>query len=134
MSYFLPIGKEEGLPKEERLCGKSDIAKLLHGGHFGHEGCLKFCWLFRPNAEGNRVMVSVSKRLFKKAVKRNLLKRRMREAYRTSKEIFDQSFGGCDLMLIYNSKEIADYYDIKLSVQNILRYMCNQVHVYEEES
>ena len=40
------------------------------------------------NMQPNAVMVSVPKRNFKRAVKRNLLKRRIRESYRLNKEIF----------------------------------------------
>ena len=31
--------------------------------------------------------------------------------------------GFCDLMFVYNSKEIADYQEIKQAVENILNYI-----------
>lgn len=115
--------RPEGLSKQERLSGKADIGRLLKDGRFGHEGVLKFCWLLRTDADsGNRIMVSVSKRFYKRAVKRNLLKRRLREAYRRSKGMLDVP-GFCDLMFVYNSKEIADYQEIKQAVENILNYI-----------
>ena len=98
-----------GLPKQERICGKNHIGKLLAQGRYGYAGTLKYCWL-APNGTGgpdtgaapvSRVMVSVSKRFFKRAVKRNLLKRRLREAYRTQKGLLP---AGVDVMLVYNTK------------------------------
>ena len=71
------------LPKRERLSGKTAISTLMKKGRWGGAGCLKYCILSPGGAEFNRLIVSVSKRSFKRAVKRNLLKRRMREAYRT---------------------------------------------------
>ena len=117
----------EGLSKKERLYGKAAIANLLEKGRFGYEGCLKFCWSYcADGADCNRLMVSVSKRFFKRAVKRNLLKRRLREAYRKSKSLLGVPCG-CDLMLIYNSKEVADYKEIKASVENVLLHIASKV-------
>ncbi len=116
----------ESLSKQERLYGKSAIANLLKEGRFAHEGMLKFCWLYRTDgAECNRMMVSVSKRFFKRAVKRNLLKRRLREAYRKSKDFLTVPCH-VDLMLVYNDKEVAEYKDIKLAVEKILTYISNK--------
>ncbi len=113
----------ETLPKIERLCGKASISDLLKTGRFGHEGCLKYCWKLRDEGTGpqcNRLLVSVSKRFFKRAVKRNLLKRRLREAYRRQKHI-PGADRRCDIMLIYNSGEILDYKTIYLSVEAVLK-------------
>jgi len=71
------------------------------------------------NAIPNRIMVSVSKRFFKRAVKRNLLKRRIREAYRTQKHLLAPA--GIDILFIYNTKEILPYADIHSTVGDILR-------------
>jgi ribonuclease P protein component len=70
-------------------------------------------------------MVSVSKRVFKRAVKRNLLKRRLRESYRTQKELLGGA-GPMDLMFVYNSKEILDYQTIEQDVADILRTLASK--------
>ena len=107
------------LPKRERLSGKTAINTLMKKGRWGGSGCLKYCVLSPGGDEVNRIMVSVSKRSFKRAVKRNLLKRRMREAYRTQKHLLGDA-GPLDLMMVYNSKEVLDYQIIRNDVAEIL--------------
>ncbi|MBR5054046.1 MAG: ribonuclease P protein component [Bacteroidales bacterium] len=113
------------LPKHERLSGKTAIGALMKKGRWGTSGCLKYCVLNPGGSETNRIMVSVSKRIFKRAVKRNLLKRRLRESYRTQKELLGVA-GPLDLMLVYNSKEIIDYQEIRQDVANILQSISAQ--------
>jgi len=108
------------LPKNERLSGKTAVGTLMKKGRWGSVGCLKYCVLSPGGGETNRVMVSVSKRVFKRAVRRNLLKRRMRESYRTRKDLLGQA-GPMDLLFVYNSKEILDYQVIRQDVTDILR-------------
>lgn len=106
--------------KEERLCGKSSIAALMDKGRWGSMKHLRYCVLKKDSSEGepNRLLVSVPKRNFKRAVKRNLLKRRMREAYRLQKEILPPT--GTDLMLVYLDKEIVSFDVISSEVKEIL--------------
>lgn len=107
------------LPKKERLSGKTAVSELLKKGRWGYTADIKYCWLRREDAGENRVMVSVPKRNFKRAVKRNLLKRRLRESYRTRKELLEGR--PVDIMFFYNSKEIADSVTIASEVEEILR-------------
>lgn len=74
--------------KEERLCSKRHIDGLFHNG--SSFVVYPYRVVFLP-IEGQsstipvQCILSVSKRRFKKAVDRNTLKRRMREAYRLQK-------------------------------------------------
>lgn len=69
-----------------------------------------------------RILVSVPKRFFKRAVKRNLLKRRIREAYR------QQKIDGVDVMFQYNSQEIADSATIFKEIGAILKRITDTLH------
>ena len=95
------------LSAKERLSGKTAIAALMSRGRWSHTLHLRCCCLADNGLEFNRIMVSVPKRHFKRAVKRNLLKRRMREAYRQHKELCLS--GVHDILFVYNSPEIVPY-------------------------
>ena len=113
------------LRKTERLCGKKDISTLFSKGKWGATAHLRYCWASRCGDSAashdtipNRLLVSVSKRYFKRAVKRNLLKRRMREAYRLQKELLDCQ--GVDFLLSWTSKEVGDWTTVREEVAEAL--------------
>lgn len=108
------------LPKKERLCGKTTIGKLLAKGKHGNVPGLRFLYMTGTGSETNRIMVSVPKKLFKRAVKRNLLKRRIRECWRKQKHDLTIS-GGTDILFIYPTKEIQTYEQIYSSVGEIIK-------------
>ena len=78
----------------------------------------------------NRIVVSVPKKMFKSAVKRNLLKRRIREAYRLQKQLLTGN--GVDLMFVYKSKDIAPYSQISDCVAAILKQISSKLHKNEQ--
>ena len=106
------------LPKKERLCGKTGISKLLANGKHGNIPGFRFCYLTGNQLEYNRIMVSVPKKLFKRAVKRNLLKRRIRESWRLQKETLNTA--GVDILFTYSTKEILKFEDIQAAVAKII--------------
>ena len=107
------------LPKKERLCGKTSISKLLGEGRHGNIPGFRFCYHAKNGLEYNRIMVSVPKKLFKRAVKRNLLKRRIRESWRLQKEKINTT--GIDLLFTYSTKDIMDFNEIQSSVEMIIK-------------
>lgn len=108
----------ERLPKEERLSGKKAVSALMDSGKWGRSSHLRYCLLSDNGLGFNRIMVSVPKRNFKRAVKRNLLKRRIRESYRTQKGLLES--GGKDILFVFTSDEVLDYGTIREEVAGIL--------------
>ena len=153
-------------PKAEKLCGKREIAALVTHGRRGGSGCLRYCYLVAPLApispvvpdslvspdpltspaeplsDQVRILISVPKKLFKRAVKRNLLKRRIREAFRLQKELLltpdpsgqakDLSTPGTDtpatahtarrydILFTYSAPDVRSYEEIRAAVASIL--------------
>ncbi len=108
------------LPKTERLSGATAVAALLeHGKHF-QAGCLRCKYMPRADEGPSRIVVSVPKRSFKRAVKRNLLKRRIRESYRRQKSLLT---GTWDLLIVYTSREVLPYETIFADMTEMLRKM-----------
>ena len=92
------------LPKKERIYLKEDISRLMREGRYGVLSQIKYSFVPGNGHPYNRIMVSVGKKFFKRAVRRNLLKRRIREAYRLNKHLLPPQ--GIDILFIYSSKEI----------------------------
>ena len=98
---------DESLPKSERLCGLTAVGNLFEHGKSLSAGCLRVKYLLHPeSSDPARIVVSVPKRNFKRAVKRNLLKRRIRESYRRQKGLLP---AGLDVLFIYTLPNVQPY-------------------------
>lgn len=108
------------LSKEERLCSRKALEELFGGGHQS-VSAFPLRAVFMPNDVGLvRIMVSVSKRYFKRAVKRNRIKRQLREAYRLQKEALQPLDGGLDIAFLWSSNEILPTEKVFQKMHNIL--------------
>ena len=108
------------LSKEERLCSRKALEELFGGGHQS-VSAFPIRAVFMPNDVGLvRIMVSVSKRYFKRAVKRNRIKRQLREAYRLQKEALQPLDGGLDIAFLWSSNEILPTEKVFQKMHNIL--------------
>ena len=107
-----------GLAKEERISSKSSISILMKEGKWSSYGLLRCCVRRREGESLNRIMVSVPKKSFKRAVKRNILKRRIRESYRLSKNILPPV--GLDILFFYCATDVAPFPEIRDEMQSIL--------------
>lgn len=106
------------LPKKERLCGKKGIDSLLARGKHGSAGPIRYIYAPDNGEDFHRILVSVPKKLFKRAVKRNLLKRRIRESWRRLKCSI-KSEQGLDILFIYSTKEVLTYQEINSNIEKI---------------
>lgn len=113
-------------PKSERLHGQKQIEELFSKGTSFTIPPLRIVYLkkLQDSSVPNQVLVSASKKNFKRAVDRNQLKRRMREAYRLNKHVLEDSLKEFYLVIgyIYVGKEIASYQEIEEKLkQSLLR-------------
>ena len=96
------------------------ILSLLRTGQILFRYPLKVCF---QEGEGD-FGVSVPKRNFKRAVRRNLLKRRVREAWRRSGA--QQACGGLDVFIYYVGKQAEEYERIEKSIAQVLDDMASR--------
>jgi ribonuclease P protein component len=113
------------LTKEERLCSKKLLTELFNNGSSFLFYPFRITWLINqtPQKYPVQIVISVPKRRFKKSVDRNLIKRRIKEAYRLQKATSLYPFlenQQKQILVAFNyvGKEILDYQYLyeKLSV------------------
>ena len=105
--------------KRERLCSKTLISELLAKGKHGNVPGMRYLVRKNTGCEHARILVSVPKKIFKRAVKRNLCKRRIREAWRKQKHMLTCE-NGADILFMYSSKEILTYDAIYTAIGQII--------------
>ena len=117
------------LPRSERLRSLKAIRRMFGEGRGGFVYPYRYIWIADKQegvAEGRgiEVMFSVPKKFHKRANKRNLLKRRTREAYRLQKLPLvaraEERGLHLDIGLIYSTKEILDYKIVSDAIGQIL--------------
>ena len=108
--------RKYGFSKLEKLTGKKRIEGLFKTGSSFYLGDFQVRHQLDQSghepAQEHRVLISVPKRNFKRAVDRNLLKRRIREAYRLNKEVLGQT-PPLSIGFIYLSKQILTIHEIQ---------------------
>ena len=99
--------------KKEKLTGKKKIEGLFKEGSSFYLPAFQIRYIHSTGEDSpHQVLVSVPKKNFKRAVDRNLLKRRIREAYRLNKHLIED----CKPLYIgfvYISKQILSFHEIQ---------------------
>jgi ribonuclease P protein component len=123
--------------KNNRLYIEKEIEILFKEGasHFIYP--IKILYLTYPLKDDEyKVLISVSKRNFKRAVDRNLIKRIIKEAFRKNSFHISKSLEGKNLgvyiAFIYVSKVIIDYKEIENLVIKQILYLSSSIENIEQ--
>jgi ribonuclease P protein component len=100
--------------KEERLKSEKHIQELFKKGSSFYMFPFKVIFMVNhdPEVRAHQVLITVPGKNFKRAVDRNLIKRRIREAYRLQKEILED-LPKFIIAFVYTHKEILAFGDIQ---------------------
>lgn len=143
---------DRSLPRSERLHTMGAVRRLFEAGESGFHYPFRYVWLAETGEAGAsagagdgtsaasaasavsaagasvEVMFSVPKRFHKRANKRNLLRRRTKEAYRLHKELLSGAVRvPVDMALIYSSKELLGYAAIERALCRILSRIAEEL-------
>lgn len=116
--------------KDERLCSKPLIDKLVQKGNSLNGFPFKISWMeIQESTAPVKILISVPKRKFKKAVDRNKIKRLIREGYRKNKHLLIDRLDGKKIivLMVYVSKTIIDYSETEEKINEVLIRLGNEV-------
>ncbi|MFI3333084.1 MAG: ribonuclease P protein component [Rikenellaceae bacterium] len=123
--------REYSLPHHQRLRSRGSIRRLFDSGKSGFVYPLRYIWFAEDSPEGEanqaEVLFTVPKRFHKRANRRNLLRRYIKESYRLQKSIIldrelltEDRAKSIDIAIIYSTKEQKSYKNINNAVRKIL--------------
>lgn len=125
------------LPKEERISSKLQIERLFGGGesHSMTAFPIRMVYMIADDLENEpatKILVSVPKKYFKRAVKRNRVKRQLRESYRKNKYIaLDkmQTESGKTLLMafVWMEDRLHNSEYVEKRVKNLLTRMAERI-------
>jgi len=117
-------------PKKEKLKSEILIRSIFEEGKSITSYPLKLIYLEIKDPTRAKIQcgVTVPKRNFKSAVKRNRIKRLLRESYRLNKEqIFNNIEGSFAFLFLYIGKEMPGYEEVEKQMRVILQKFLKKV-------
>ncbi|MBT9187009.1 MULTISPECIES: ribonuclease P protein component [Zobellia] len=111
-------------PKKEKLKSKKLIEQLFAQGKSVSAFPIKLIYLPTEFTEDTRVKagVAVPKKNFKSAVKRNRVKRLMRESYRLNKQyVFNNSEGSFAFLFLYLGREMPSQSNVTKTMKEVMK-------------
>lgn len=137
--------KDFSLHKAERINSKKQIDRLFQGGGSKAMTASPLRVVFRADRRSEddtrepavQMMVSVPKRYFKRAVKRNHIKRQVREAYRLNKHILADTLGESShkkmaVCFIWTDDKLRPSQEVHEKVKNLLSRISERVSAAEK--
>jgi len=134
----MSASQAETLTKQERVCSKLLIDRLFNGGksHSMSAYPLRVVYMYMQsddvaNDEPNtQILVSVPKKCFKRAVKRNRVKRQVREAYRRNRVLMSEKVtDGCRLVMafIWLDSKLYDTAVVEAKIKNLIQRISEKI-------
>ena len=131
----MPASGPFTLDKTERVTGRTLVETLFKGGESRSMSCyplrVVYCLTQRDEAPV-RILVSVPKRYFKRAVKRNRIKRHVREAFRKNKHLLagrmetlpDKTLA---MAFIWMDDQLRDSSEVESKIVSLLVRICERL-------
>lgn len=118
----MPLQTNNTYPKEEKLKSKTRITQLFVEGKTLTVFPIKLIYISTDNQKSLiQAGVTVPKKNFKSAVKRNHIKRLLRESYRLNKGIiFNNTEGKFAFLFLYLGKETLPFEVVELKMKQLL--------------
>ena len=120
-------------PKKQKLCSETIIKGMFSNGKSFTTSAVRLIWIKDNNEYEVTVksIIVVPKKKIKLAVKRNVIRRRMKEAYRLHKieleNILKDKKLHLSIVMIYQKEKILSYKAVEEEIKLILERLCKEI-------